>query len=278
MLQELPASALLAASDFSDFCIMPFYRRLLALPFLTLPFAALAAPDCPVPATPLDVTGVVAEALCRNPDTHSAWLNIQVQEARLKSAKSSYYPTLDATASQTHGFGDGGDSNRTSASLSANWLLYDFGARAANRQQAESVLAALRATQESSTQTVIQQAVDAYYQWYEADQALLAAQASEAAARETLKAAETRQRTGAGTLADVLQARTALSQASLSVIQRDGNREIARGTVAQALGLAAPSTVELAPPPEALPVDLQPPAFARQSTEQEKNRPDLRAQ
>jgi len=83
---------------------------------------------------------------------------------------------------------------------------------------------------------------------------------------------------GAGTLADVLQARTALSQASLSVIQRDGAREIARGTVAQALGLPAPSTVTLAPPPLTLPTDLQPPAFEGLAAALSDRRPDLRAQ
>ncbi len=236
------------------------------------------ATDCPLPSAPLDVAGVVAQALCRNPDTRTAWLTVQAQQARLKGAKSAYYPTLDLSASQTHGFGDGGSSDRTNASLSAGWLLYDFGGRAADKRQAQQVLSALQASQENTTQKVMQAAVDAYYVWYAADEALVAARASEDAARETLRATETRQRVGAGTLADVLQARTALSQASLSVIQRDGTREIARGTVAQALGLPAPSTVTLAPPPENLPTDLQPPAFDALAAALPDRRPDLRAQ
>lgn len=255
------------------------YRALLIAPFIWLALPAQAAPaDCPLPTAALDLAGVVAQALCRNPDTRSAWLNVQVQEARLSMAKSGYYPTLDASASQTHGFGDAGSSERSSAQLSANWLLYDFGARGANRRQAEQVLAAVQATQENTTQTVMRQAVDAYYAWTAADEALTAARSSEDAAKETLRAAEIRQRVGAGTLADVLQARTSLSQASLGVIQRDGTREVARGTVAQALGLAAPSAITLAPPSTTLPADLAPPAYESLAADLPERRPDLRAQ
>lgn len=243
---------------------------------LSAPVQAL--PDCPLPETALDVAAVVAQALCRNPDTRSAWLTVQAQEARVKSARSAYYPTLDLSAAQTRSLGDGPRSDRSSASLTANWLLYDFGGRAADKRQAEQVLAALQAGQESTTQKVMQAAVDAYYLWYGADEALTAAQASAAAAAETLRAAETRQRVGAGTKAEVLQARTALSQATLTVIQRDGAREIARGTVAQALGLPAPATVSLAPPAQTLPTDLQPPAFAALAAALPQRRPDLRAQ
>ncbi len=262
------------------------YRNLFALSLVVLALPAFAAPssgdiadrECPLPSAALDLSGVVAQALCRNPDTRTAWLNVQVQEARLKSAKSSYYPTLDLSASQTRSFGDGPSSDRTGLSLSAGWLLYDFGGRAADKRQAQQVLEAVKATQDNTTQRVMQAAVDAYYVWYAADESLTAARASEEAAKETLRATETRQRVGAGTLADVLQARTALSQASLSVIQRDGAREIARGTVAQALGLPAPATVSLAPPPSTLPTDLQPPAFEELATALPDRRPDLRAQ
>lgn len=255
-----------------------FFRRL-PLAALLLPLPLLAAPtDCPSADAPLDLSGVVAQALCRNPDSRAAWLSVQAQQSRLAVAKASYYPTLDASASQSRSFGDNGSANTTSARLSAGWLLYDFGARSSNKRQAEQVLEALQATQENTTQKVMQQAVDAYYAWYAADEALTAARASLDAAQETLRAAETRQRVGAGTLSDVLQARTAMSQATLGVIQRDGTREIARGTVAQALGLRAPSPVTLAAPSTTLPADLQPPPFEALAEALPERRPDLRAQ
>lgn len=236
---------------------------------------------CVLPSAPLDLSAVVAQALCRNPDTRTAWLNMAAQQARLAGAKSAYYPTLDASASQTRSTGDAaapGLQDRSSAQLSLNWLLYDFGARGADKRQAEQALAALQASQENATQSVLQQAVNAYYAWYAADAALTAAHASEDAARETLRAAETRQRVGAATLADVLQARTALSQATLAVIQKDGARETARGTVALALGLRAPAVLDLVAPAETLPADLAPPDFAALDAALVERRPDLRAQ
>lgn len=251
------------------------FSMLLALPVAAAPL------DCPLPSAALDLAGVVAQALCRHPDTRSAWLNVQLQEARLSSAKSSYYPTLDAVATQAHAIGDNtgsAGSDKTSAQLSATWLLYDFGARSANHRQAEQVLAAVQAAQENTVQSVMHQAVDAYYQWNAADEALSAAHISEEAAKETLRAAEIRQRLGAGTLSDVLQARTSLSQTTLLVIQRDGGREIARGSVAQAVGLAAPSDIMLAPASAILPTDLAPPAYAALAAALPDRRPDLRAQ
>lgn len=245
---------------------------------LALPFSAQAAAVCPDATGPLDLSGVVAQALCRNTDTRSAWLSVQTQEARLQLAKAGYYPTVDASASQSHSFGDAGSSNTTSARISANWLLYDFGARSANKRQAEQVLEALQLTQESSSQKVMQQAVDAYYGWHSADEALGAAKTAEKSAEETLRAAEAKQKVGSGTLAEVLQARTAYSQANLTVIQREGAREVARGTVALAIGLPAPSTLQLAKPSAALPDNLQPPPFEPMAEALSERRPDLRAQ
>lgn len=261
------------------------HRPLLLLALLALPplpaSARAADADCPPPTAPLDLAAVVAQALCRNPDTRTAWLNVAAQQARVATAESAYYPTLGATVAQTRSTGDGavpGGRDRSNAGLTLNWLLYDFGARSADKRQAEQALAALQASQENATQSVLQQAVNAYYAWYAADTALTAAHASEEAAQETLRAAETRQRVGAATLADVLQARTALSQATLAVIQKDGARETARGTVALALGLRAPASVALVPPPEALPADLSPPDFAALDAALVERRPDLRAQ
>lgn len=251
---------------------------LIPLLVLACPPSVQAANDCSSLSGPLDLSGVVAQALCRHTDSRSAWLAVQTQEARLKLAKAGYYPTVDASASQSHSFGDAGSANTTSARLSANWLLYDFGARAANKRQAEQVLEAARLSQESSGQRVMQQAVDAYYGWHSAHEALTAAKAAEKAAEETLRAAEARQKVGSGTLAEVLQARTAYSQANLTVIQREGTLEVARGTVALAMALPAPSSLQLAAPASALPSDLQPPPFEPLAAALEERRPDLRAQ
>jgi outer membrane protein len=205
---------------------------------------------CVVPAVPLDLATVVQLALCRHPDTRTAWLNVEAQTARVDSVRATYRPTLDAGLGQTRSFGDSatpGREDRSSADLSMGWLLYDFGARAANKTQVQRTLEALQATRDATLQQVLQQTVDAYYQWMAADAALLAARDADTAAAETLRAAGVRQRVGVATREDVLQAQTALSQARLSVLSREGEQQVARGRMAVMLGLSAGTTLSLAP-------------------------------
>lgn len=225
-----------------------------ALPAVAAEALLRAAPvpaTCAVPAAPLDLATVVRLALCRHPDTRTAWLNAEAQAARVDAARVPYRPTLDASLGQSRNFGDNavaGREDKTSAELSLGWLLYDFGARAAGKAQAERTLQALRATQDATLQSVLQQAVDAYYLWLAADAGLLAARDAEAAAAETLRAASVRQRVGVATKEDVLQSQTALSQARLGVLTREGEQQVARGRLAIMLGLPASTTLTLAEP------------------------------
>lgn len=225
-----------------------------ALPVAAVDTLSREAPvpaSCAVPSIPLDLATAVRLALCRHPDARTAWLNAEAQSARVDSARVPYRPTVDASLGQTRATGDSatpGREDRTSAELSLGWLLYDFGARAAGKAQAERTLEALRASQDATLQLVLQQTVDAWYQWLAADAALLAARESEAAAAETLRAAGVRQRVGVATKEDVLQSQTALSQARLNVLSREGEQQVARGRMAVALGLPAGTPLALAEP------------------------------
>lgn len=232
------------------------------------------------PGGVLDLEAVVRVALCRNPATRISWLQAMAQAQRVGVAKADYLPTLDLSASQSKAFGDnaGQSTNTTSANLSLNWLLYDFGAREANVRSSQRTLEALQASHDDSLQTVFKSAVDAYYQWFAADAALTAAKEAEAAAAETLRAAEARQQVGSATREDTLQAQTALSQAKLVTIQRDGAREIALGNVALVLGLPANSNVQLTAPGQARPQSVAPPDWQALLDHAKQQRPDLRAQ
>ena len=267
MLKQLSVAAVMAA---------------MALPVMAAEALSRAVPvpsTCALPAASLDLASVVRLALCRHPDTRTAWLNAEAQAARVDAAWVPYRPTVDATLGQTHGTGDTatpGREDQTSAELSLGWRLYDFGARAAGKAQAERTLEALRATQDATLQLVLQQAVEAYYLWLAADASLVAARESETAATETLRAAGVRQRVGVATREDVLQSQTALSQVRLSVLTKEGEQQVARGRMAIMLGLPAVTPLALAEPaaiPErpALPA-LEP--FLRAA----EQRPDVMAQ
>lgn len=204
----------------------------------------------------LALADVVDQALCNNPQTRLAWANARAQAAQVGVAESAYLPALSLAAGRSRNTSDPGTRvtyNQTNVSLSADYLLYDFGGRAATLENAREVMAALAATQDATLQSVFLAAVQAYYQWHAAEAAVVAARESERASTESLKAAEARYRIGTGTPADSLQARTAASQATLTRIQAEGNAKTALGILANVMGLDAQEAPALEPPANELP-------------------------
>jgi outer membrane protein TolC len=117
--------------------------------------------------------------------------------------------------------------------------LFDFGGRSGNVGAARGALLAANYTHNATLQNVVLQIQSAYYQ-YIANRALLQSQRSAAREAQTsLAAAEERRRVGVATIADVLQARTAASQADLAVETTEGDLQTSRGALALALGLPA---------------------------------------
>lgn len=243
------------------------------------PPAGVAAPGCDavVRAGP-DLAELVRVALCRHPDARLAWLQTEAQQARLQAARSAWWPEVNLSAGQTHSFGDAGSRDTTSATLGAGWLIFDFGGREASVRQADATLTALHALRDDAAQRVLRTTVDAYYGWFAADATLLAAQAAEAAAQETKRASEGRLKAGTATREDVLQATTAAAQARLAVIQAEGERENALGTLAVAVGLPAGTRLQPVAPDLAAVARTSPPDFPVLHERALAQRTDLRAQ
>jgi outer membrane protein TolC len=94
-------------------------------------------------------------------------------------------------------------------------------------------------THNAVLQSAVLQIEVSYFQ-YVATRALLEAQATSLKeAQANLAAAEERRRVGLATVADVLQAKTALSQAQLTMQSTEGTLATTRGALALALGLPA---------------------------------------
>ncbi|HYR06106.1 MAG TPA: TolC family protein, partial [Gallionella sp.] len=185
---------------------------------------------------------VVNLALCNNPQTHEVWASARAQAAQVGVSKGSYLPGLSLSAS--HNRFSPGVAQR-SIGLTLSYLLYDFGTRAANLENARQLLVAANATQDSTVQTVFLQAVQSFYQVQATQAGLDAALESERAAKESFAAAEARYTAGSATPADKLQAQTAYSQATLNHITADGNLKNARGSLANIIGLDASRNVAL---------------------------------
>jgi outer membrane protein TolC len=164
-----------------------------------------------------------------------------------------------------------------SASLTLSWLLFDFGARAANLENARQLLEAASATLDSTVQTLFLTSLQSYYAAQATRAALTAAQESEKASRESFSAAEARYKVGTGTPADRLQAQTAWSQTTLNRFKIEGEVRNSLGTLAAVMGLDANQPLRLADIAEVKP-DI---AFEKNVDalieEARQRRPDLKA-
>lgn len=208
---------------------------------------------------PAGLLDVVNLALCNNPQTRVVWANSRVQAAQVGVSKSSYLPSAALSATANHNLsGSATGVDQRSVGVTLSYLLYDFGSRAANLENARQLLAAASATQDSTVQTVFLAAVQSFYQAQANYAALDAAIESEHAAKESFSAAEARYNAGRATPADKLQAQTAYSQATLNRITADGNLKNAQGALANIVGLDANRYVALVPAnTQAIPDDFE---------------------
>jgi outer membrane protein len=243
---------------------------------------ALAA-SAPAAAAPLRVGGLAELldlALRSDPGTRAAWLDARAAAATAGARRAAWFPVLDGSARlqrfQAPGTTDP-EVRHTDAGVSAQltWLLVDLGARGASQDEAEQQLLAARLAHESAVLDLALRVEEAWYGYQTSRALLVASDAAVKQAEASLAAAEERRSAGAATVADVLQARTALSQLLLDVQRVEGQSAGLRGRLASLAGLSP--TVELAVPklPEDVHADQALPAVERLLDEAARANPDL---
>jgi outer membrane protein len=193
----------------------------------------------------LTLAEIVDLGLRNNTATRLAWANAQTAAAAYGSQRGAWLPTIDAdvSASRIKTVASQGrvsvEQSVLTPSLTLSYLLFDFGGRTGRIEGARQRLFSAGFTQNATIQSVVLQIEVAYFQ-YLASRSLLGAQrTSLQEAQANLAAAEERRRVGVATIADVLQARTAASQAQLNLQTTEGNLQTARGALALSLGLPA---------------------------------------
>lgn len=235
-------------------------------PIVTAPFPG--PPPSPPAVLPAEIAArrnaltlgdVLDVALRRDPATRAAWESARAAAEELRSRKSAYYPEVDAVASVSRakvaGFG-GRVSNLGSSygpQLTVDWLLFDFGNRAGDVEEGRRLAFSSIWAHGAAVQDTILRVTIAYYGYLDAKAQLDAARRSEVEAETNRKAAEDRRSAGVATIADVLQARTALSQATLDRITVEGNIHTVRGALATAVGVPANTPFDAAPLPDSVP-------------------------
>jgi outer membrane protein len=193
-----------------------------------------------LPAT-VTLARAVERALCANPATRSAWLTARLRAAELGLATSAYLPDLTLGGSLARN-GDSvlpNDYTGWQVGLDAQYLLYDFGGRAARRDAAESLLAAALASQDATVRDLYLQTVTAYFNLLTAQAAVVAANEVEASALAALKAAAARVGAGTGIPADRLQAKTVYTQRQIERIRAEGAAARLHGELAALMGDAS---------------------------------------
>ena len=259
-------------------------RRAIKPEPVVIPSAAAAVPaDLAQRIQQLTLLDVVDLALRNNPATRASWAQARVAANIFGSARGQYYPTVDASvsASRTRSPATagrtGGERTEYGPSIALNYLLFDFGGRSGSVETARQNLFAADLTHNATLQNVVLQAETAYFS-YMATLALLGAERSAIAeAKANLTAAEQRNRVGLATIADVLQARTALSQEQLNLETIEGSLQAARGSLASALGLPANLPFDLQPLSAAIPVGRISQTVDSVINDALRNRPDLAA-
>jgi len=230
---------------------------------------------------PLNLADVVDLTLCNNPQTRSLWASARAQAANVGVGMSAYLPTLSAQASESRNrtgtLGSTTNYTSRSASLSASYLLFDFGGRSASLENAKQLLVAANATRDATLQANFLTAVQSYYALLSARATVDALLVAEASARESLSAADARYQAGIATPADKLQAQTALSQARLNLITAQGNARSAQGTLANIMGFEASQVYSLQPLPESTPNPIVEQDIGKLIADARQQRPDLHA-
>lgn len=232
---------------------------------------------------PLTLQRVLDIALDNNPATREAWLQAKIAAAGLASEKSSQLPSLDlgAKLSRTHSgaLGSRAAFSQTTwgPSLGLTWLLFDFGGRSARIDQAREALIAADFSHNQAIQNVVLRTEQAYYQVLAAKALLAAQNATLKERKKSLEAAEGRHDSGVATIADVLQARTALSQAQLTYDTIDGSLRAVEGALATAAGLDPTTRFEVGTLPEVVPDQKLESAIDKLIENAEKQRPELAA-
>ncbi len=233
--------------------------------------------------TVLSLAEVIDIALRNNPVTRASWAQARSAAAVVGQKRSEYFPEIDVggnvTREKTASTGGGPSFFQTTYGPmgSLSWLLLDFGGRSGDIDEATQGLIAADWTHNAAIQNVALEVTSAYYGYASAKELLIAQEASVKESQENYDAANERHKAGVSTIADVLQAKTALSQDILALETVRGQIQTIRGGLATALGVPANIPVDIGDLPASVDVEVVTGSVDRLIERAQKERPDLGA-
>ena len=223
---------------------MKFYAYFFAL----IPICAMANDNCATLKTPpnkqMTLVDVINMGLCRNPHTATAYANLQSARFTKNSNYSYYLPTVSGKAGANRSHTEHDDWTYT-ASLSASYLIFDFGKRESDFAQSLATYRAAGFDYDETIQNFIYSLVGAYYALLNMDADVIATQSALTVAQTAKDTADKKYKSGAVAKADVYKAETNLASSQLSLERAKNNREITKGTLLNLLSFPADENITI---------------------------------
>ena len=234
------------------------------------------------PGATFTLAQVVDLALANSPLTRASYRRARSEAANLGSKRGAWFPTIEASAGVVRGqqptSDQKGDASYTSygPAVTLSYLLLDCGGRGAEIEEARQSLLAADWSHNATVHDVALGVQEAYFQYQDAEALLAAARTTLKQAETSLDATNVRHDAGVATIADVLQARTALAQVQLEVDGFEGQVFAVRGALATAMGLPANLPFDVGSLPSEVPLERAQPTIDALIADARLRRPEPR--
>ena len=215
------------------------------------PIVAFGADDCAtirtMPSGEQSLSDIINLGLCRNPQTAAAYASMRSSHFNKNAAYSNYLPSVNASISAGKNYKNRDwDDWNYGASISASYLIFDFGKRTADMNQTIATYRAVGFDYDETVQNYIYSLIGAYYELLNADADVKSAESALTVAQTAKDTADKKFRAGSVAKADVYKAETTLASSQLSLERAKNNREIARGTLLTKLSFPADQEIKIA--------------------------------
>ena len=224
--------------------------------FAVIPVLAFGADDCAtmrnVPDGEQSLQDVINLGLCRNPQTAAAYASLRSSHFNKNAGYAKYLPSVSARVNGDKNFAQSDTIKEKNydwsykASLSASYLIFDFGKRESDFAQTLAAYRAAGFDYDENVQDFVYGLIGAYYELLNADADVKSAESALKVAQTAKDTADKKFKAGAVAKADVYKAETTLASSQLSLERAKNNREIARGTLLTKLSFPANQEIQIA--------------------------------
>lgn len=246
--------------------------------FVIFPLTAFAFDDCAtmrhIPDYEIGLVEVIDLGLCRNPRTAAAYASLQSARFTKNASHSYYLPSVSGKMGANRSHTEHDDWDYT-ASLSASYLVFDFGKRESDFAQSLATYRATGFDYDETIQNYVYSVVGYYYALLNADADVVAAEAALTVAKTAKETADKKYKAGVVARADVYKADTTLASSQLELERAKNNREIIKGTLLNTLSFPADEHIKIKDMPVTFGSDAESDNIDKLINIAKEKRPDL---